>query len=1337
MTNDFSQGFTPVDFDVRKSAPVELYLRFHDDIADRWDSNANNTLRFLELKSILTSGPKICYFQKAKADKNRSHHSIFIQLNSEKAVVFRASLGQLRVDDFTTLYSYSISKQKEVPFIKCPDNEVYSAECNIHIVTHSQKEGSTSNDFQHLYRQVESLNLPTLELNKEKDKTIWKSYVTALKKLVKEKEQVWKIKKISKPYQEDSYLEGERPSYIDIYINEKEMRKAFERELARFFDEELEDYGVNDDSAFVEFPTFRELSQTEKEKLEGLALEYFYEFDSTPIYSISGEITFNQASEDNINEIYDDIRQYLENEYSIDLSIEGNGRINCLDKDIPHVIKVAERRHGNSIEIVKDTTQKLKVSFSTSNDEQIDLSAIKNTILDLGLSLDRTRVSISKDKKQIAIDVSSFIKYDAFSHLGLRLSKTIFIIGSRTQKATQPVEGAYIQDGRYCIENVRIEQAKKIMSDIQTFLSDDSFRMLPTRYIFELDSPTVDLDVLRDFKSAADNIEGTRVFSIKSSDLQITANTSNEYDLLVEELQGVNGALIESKPFQITYFIKLRGNLEVERKEAIFKLQNELRKRNYDRVTCDSIKNFSRTLFSYTYDTEEERDIFVDNIQKISEEIGGSLELKFENEEGSTTFQFNKNIQLEADREKEIYHNIRQALFIFLTKEEYAIYLDAVRKGGYDANFKGGVSIGTLIRKDREKFKFRLDPSFEDLLDKQDLLEFQDGFIKPIFPGELANINRMIRAMKKVTDPENAGYPANVNLSNFLFDPNTARLSNADIENEKAMILSNLNEPLLRDQPRQLDAVAKALISPDIAIIQGPPGTGKTTVIAEIIWQTLLRNPAAKILITSQTNLAVDNALERLKGKKLVRPIRIGNLEKFEDEGKMYSDKRIKEWLAARINSNEERNNSENAVCHWIASIVRNVSSDERYAPIVDKWKNGLIAGSSLIKTTFATEYLKQVNVFAATCSECGSRNFSETYQSIFLRDKEIQGDPIFDLVIMDEASKATPPELVLPLTLGKKVVVIGDHKQLPPMIDENEFTEALEAVGARKLVEDWTKTDYKTSQFEKLFVSAPRKVVASLDTQFRMHKQIMQCISQFYQDQEELENGLQCGIEDKMNIPDLSNKASRWHGLKLVPFIEPDIHAIWVNVDSPEEDPHKNHSYQNSGEIDAIKIVLNALVHADGFKEYYDSCLRDEDKEIGVITYYMTQMTAIRKALYPNFGKNEWRNFELHKYENEYQVPFRINTVDRFQGMERNIIIISTVRSNRQKLSEDKVIKNEKYPYALGFARECPRVNVGFSRAKRLLVVIGNEKHFANKPEYAEAIQKMHRIDIAQLKNL
>jgi superfamily I DNA and/or RNA helicase len=122
---------------------------------------------------------------------------------------------------------------------------------------------------------------------------------------------------------------------------------------------------------------------------------------------------------------------------------------------------------------------------------------------------------------------------------------------------------------------------------------------------------------------------------------------------------------------------------------------------------------------------------------------------------------------------------------------------------------------------------------------------------------------------------------------------------------------------------------------------------------------------------------------------------------------------------------------------------------------------------------------------------------------------------------------------------------------------------------------------------------------------------------------------------------------------------------------------------------------------------------------------------------MYPTFTKNEWRNFEQHKYKNEFQLPFRINTVDRFQGMERNIIIISTVRSDKQIDLNGKEQKNNKYPFALGFARELQRVNVGFSRAKRLLIVIGNEKHFSNKAEYAEAIQKMHRVDIAQLQNL
>jgi superfamily I DNA and/or RNA helicase len=172
-------------------------------------------------------------------------------------------------------------------------------------------------------------------------------------------------------------------------------------------------------------------------------------------------------------------------------------------------------------------------------------------------------------------------------------------------------------------------------------------------------------------------------------------------------------------------------------------------------------------------------------------------------------------------------------------------------------------------------------------------------------------------------------------------------------------------------------------------------------------------------------------------------------------------------------------------------------------------------------------------------------------------------------------------------------------------------------------------------------------------------------------------------------------------------------------------------------GEVEAIQTVLRALTKADGFTEYMQAQEKEEDKEIGVITYYMSQMRAIRNALYPSLDKSQWRNFERYKCDNEYSIPFRINTVDRFQGMERNIVIVSTVRSNKYERPNGEVVANEKYPTALGFAKELQRINVGFSRAKRLLIVVGNKEHFAHKPEYANAISQMKYIDISQLQNL
>lgn len=132
----------------------------------------------------------------------------------------------------------------------------------------------------------------------------------------------------------------------------------------------------------------------------------------------------------------------------------------------------------------------------------------------------------------------------------------------------------------------------------------------------------------------------------------------------------------------------------------------------------------------------------------------------------------------------------------------YSKLTTTIKSTGDDSSFREGKPIGTLIRKDREKLKFRITDYFDDLLNANEnerlaLEEIKKGYIKPIFPGELTNISRMIKAMKKVTEPNNKiGFPANRNLSNFLFDPNTARQSSEDIEEEKKKVLQNLNESI-------------------------------------------------------------------------------------------------------------------------------------------------------------------------------------------------------------------------------------------------------------------------------------------------------------------------------------------------------------------------------------------------------------------------------------------------------------------------------------------------------------------------------------------------------------
>jgi hypothetical protein len=218
------------------------------------------------------------------------------------------------------------------------------------------------------------------------------------------------------------------------------------------------------------------------------------------------------------------------------------------------------------------------------------------------------------------------------------------------------------------------------------------------------------------------------------------------------------------------------------------------------------------------------------------------------------------------------------------------------------------------------------------------------------------------------------------------------------------------------------------------------------------------------------------------------------------------------------------------------------------------------------------------------------------------------------------------------------------------------------------------------------------------------MHSQIGALIQQFYP---ELENGLVCGIKAEENNKDLHNKASRYHGFYHKGFIQPHQHLLWIDV--PEPEAKEGTSRVNEQEVEAVKQVLNYLKHSDGFEAFQrhwdnetDADKRLQEQEIGIISFYGKQVRKLN---------------EVRKYaQGELDMKIRLKTVDKFQGMERNIIIVSTVRSNQIKdPATGQVIPNRKGKYysPWGFADSPERLNVALSRARRLLIIVGNKQHF------------------------
>ncbi|MEA5504661.1 translation initiation factor IF-2 N-terminal domain-containing protein [Halotia wernerae UHCC 0503] len=324
--------------------------------------------------------------------------------------------------------------------------------------------------------------------------------------------------------------------------------------------------------------------------------------------------------------------------------------------------------------------------------------------------------------------------------------------------------------------------------------------------------------------------------------------------------------------------------------------------------------------------------------------------------------------------------------------------------------------------------------------------------------------------------------------------------------------------------------------------------------------------------------------------------------------------------------------------------------------------------------------YLDNSNVVGITCVQAAGRDFSEEFKS-------------FDVVIIDEVSKCTPPELLIPALKGKKLVMVGDHRQLPPMLDTSTLEEVAQKTSSTREELQFLEESLFKSQFE----AADKSFKQMLTTQYRMHPFIMGAINQFY------DGKLECGL--------LEPDTKRAHNL-VDQIIQKNHHLIWVKM--PKESEFKEQrdhtSFFNTREIDVIERLCQQFEST-----WSDQVANGEPKkQIAVITFYGAQLRKIDERLQSELFPS---------------LEIRTGTVDRFQGMERPVVIVSMVRNNHQG--------------DVGFAKKPERVNVAFSRAQELLVIVGCHDLFTHQSGkvggmYSEVSNTVRRhggfVDVSRL---
>ena len=430
--------------------------------------------------------------------------------------------------------------------------------------------------------------------------------------------------------------------------------------------------------------------------------------------------------------------------------------------------------------------------------------------------------------------------------------------------------------------------------------------------------------------------------------------------------------------------------------------------------------------------------------------------------------------------------------------------------------------------------------------------------------------------------------------------------------------------------PTQEQAVNEVLRAKDVAIVHGPPGTGKTTTLVEAINETLMRE--SQVMVCAQSNMAVDWISEKLVDRG-IDVLRIGNPTRVNDKMLGFTYER-------RFESHPDYPQL------WaIRKAIRELRQHrKRGSDSFHQKMERLKSRATELELRINAQLFGEARVIA--CTLVGSAN------------KLLDGQR-FNTLFIDEAAQALEAACWIPLRRVSRVILAGDHCQLPPTV------KSLAAL----------KAGLGVTLMERVTATQP-SVVTLLKVQYRMNEAIMRFSSDWFY-----------GGQVK-SAPQVRHRG----------ILDYDNPFLWIDTAPLEEEDdspvyHEQFVGESFGRVNKAEANLTISTLRDYLEKVGKQRFLDEQVDVGVISPYRAQVQYLRSLI---------------KATPELK-PFRraitVNTVDGFQGQERDILLISLVRSNAAG--------------DIGFLKDLRRMNVAITRARMKVIILGDVKTLTRHPFY------------------